>query len=123
MTEPNKQLAGKGRWRHILGYLGKLADMYLGLLLVKASLGVQLGSSHAYPGSAEAATNCGLVVSLNKFPRATHRQSLTLGCIRVLPRSPEPTQPVAGFRQHQIRIQLALQITYPKGGIDKHLFC
>ena len=39
------------------------ADLSLGLVLVAAHLGMQLGPSHAHPGSGEAAANCGSLCS------------------------------------------------------------
>lgn len=49
--------AGRGRERQILWCLGTFADPALGLVLVKAGLGAQLGLSHVQPSSAEATKN------------------------------------------------------------------
>ena len=63
MTEQNRQPVGRGRQRRILGCLGTFADFPPRPVLVKASLGTKLGPSFAQPGSAQAATNCGLLCS------------------------------------------------------------
>lgn len=78
MTEPNRQPTGGGRWWLISRCIGNFADLFLGPMLVNA--GEKLGPSHAHPGPAEAATNCGCLVVPNRLPRASHRQYLTLPC-------------------------------------------
>ena len=52
----------------------------LGLALVKASVGAQLGPSHSYPGPTEVAIKCVCFVATNRFSRANHRQLLVLVC-------------------------------------------
>ena len=72
--------------------LGIFADMPPGHLLVKVSLGVQLGFSHMHPDPAEVATNCGLLLVPNRFLRTSHGQHLTLACTGSLPKGSEHTQ-------------------------------
>ena len=74
------QPAGSGKWWQILWLLGMFADLPLGLGLVKAGLGVQLGPTPMQPSPVEAATNCGSLVALNRLPRATRGQHLALAC-------------------------------------------
>ena len=75
----------------ISGCLGTFADLPSGLLLVEAGLGIQLGTSHVYPGPAEAATNF-------EFPGSS--KLVAQGWLQVLPvidlhqnsqETPEPT--------------------------------
>ena len=57
MTESNRQPAGGGRQRWILGFLGTFADLALGIVLVKAYLGAQLSPSYVHSCPEEAATD------------------------------------------------------------------
>ena len=59
MTEPNRKLAGGGRQRQNSGCLGPFADLFLGSVLVEASVGANIGPSHAQQSPAEADTHCG----------------------------------------------------------------
>ena len=74
VIEPNRQPAGRGRQRWILGCFGTFADLSRGLVLVKASFGEQLVPSHMHLSSAEAAINCGLLTAPDTLLRANHKQ-------------------------------------------------
>ena len=121
VIEPTRQPAGRGRKKQILGCLETFAELLLGLVQVKAGLGVQLGPFYIHPGPAKAATNCRSLCSSKQD---------ALGQSQVVPdtgvyqshsqRSPESTHPVANFRQHQSYVQLASQATYSKGDLGRH---
>ena len=64
------------RW--ILWCPGTFADPPLGPVLVKASNAAQLGPSRVQPRLAEAATNCGSLVTSNRLLRTRRGQHLTL---------------------------------------------
>lgn len=55
-----------------MGCFETFADLPPGLVLVKASLGVQLGPPHAQPSPVEAAINYGLLIAPNRLPRAMY---------------------------------------------------
>ena len=54
-----------------------------GLVLIKASLGVQPSSFCTQTGPAERATHCGLLIAPNRLTRASHKQYLTKVYTRV----------------------------------------
>ena len=54
MTEPNEQLAGRGRGRQISGCTGSFADLPWDSGMIKDSLAVQFELSQADSGPAEA---------------------------------------------------------------------
>ena len=70
-------------------YLRPSLDLTPDSVPVKASLGVHHGPSHVHQGPAEASTNSGLLCSSKQWPRAYHRQHLTLNCTRVPPKRPQ----------------------------------
>lgn len=59
-----------------MGCLGTFADLSLGLLVIKVTLGVLLGPPCAQPGSAQAATHCGLLCSYKLVAQVSHMQHL-----------------------------------------------
>lgn len=67
-------------------------------VLVRAGLGAQLGSFCMYPCPAEAARNSGSLTAPNRFPRTSHRQRLTLACIRVPSKRPRTNTPSGQFQ-------------------------
>ena len=87
VTEPNRQIVDRSRQRRISQrWLGTFADLSLGLVLVKAGFGVQLGTSCIHPDPGEATTSYRSLVASKRLSQASHRQCLTLACIRVLPK-------------------------------------
>ena len=89
VTNPNKQSADGDRWRKTSGFLGIFADLFLGSVLVKASLSAQLYPLSTHPDPAEAATAVDDFVVINTLPRASHSKCLTLICTRVPPKKPQ----------------------------------
>lgn len=92
VSESNRQIVDRSRQRRIsLRWLETFADLSLGLVLVKAGLGVQLGTFCMHPG--EATTNYGSLVASKRLMQASHRQCLILVCTRVLPKRPRSNTP------------------------------
>ena len=58
VTEPNRQLAGRGNQRQFSGLFGPFANLPLGSVLMAAGLAAHLGPSHTHPHPKEAAANC-----------------------------------------------------------------
>ena len=101
------QLEACGSWYKtiFLGCLRTFADLLPVLVLVKASLGMQLGPSCILPGPAEAATNCWLVQLQTASQGPVTGSVLYWAVPESLPRGPEPTYSVATLRQYQRKIQ------------------
>lgn len=77
--------------------------------------GTQLGPSHPHPGPAEEATNCRSHGSSRHVARGQVQAASGIDLFRSPSKeSPEPTHPVAGFRQHQSMTQLAPKVAHPK---------
>lgn len=95
--------------------LGPFAHHPPGLMLVEAGLSEQLGPSHTYPSSAEIATNYRWLGSSQQITQG--HQCLTFNCTKVPTNVLEQTHPVASFRQHQSKIQLASQEANTKGDL------
>lgn len=96
------------------------ADLPLTFVLVEASLGTQLGPSHAHSGPAEPATNCGLLFS-SKQVAHSWSQAVPDTDLHQSPseKAPEPTHPVVGFKLHQSTNQLPSQSAHPKGDLGR----
>ena len=102
VTVPKRLPPGGGKQRRILGSLGPSAHQLPGPVLLKAGLGVQLIFSYTYPGPAEAATNCGSFYT-SKMVAQGQSQAAPDTELHQSPSqdAPDPTHPVASFRQHQ----------------------
>ena len=75
------------RQRWISGSSEALADTPLGLVLIKAGLGVQSGSFCTHPEPAEGTTCCGSLIAPNSCPRASQSRVW----LRATPESCRPT--------------------------------
>lgn len=103
-----------GRQRQISGCFGICDYLPVNLVLVKASLSVQFSPSCTHPGPAEPATNCSLLCNSKKVSQGQEQAAFDIGLHQSTSQGdPEPTYLVASFRQHQSKIQIVSQATYP----------
>lgn len=114
-------LTGGDSWRQTSGFLRTFAVLPLGLVLVKVSLGVQLDPSCIHPGPAEAAIKYELLCC-SKHISQGQSQAASYIALHQSPskEAPEQTHPMASFRQHQRRMQLASQAAHPKENLSRH---
>lgn len=120
LTGSGQAEADRGRPQ---GGLEVFADLPLGLVLVKASHGVQFGHPHIHPGPKEAATNCASFVALNRLPMANHKPYLTLVCTRMPPKKPQKQRtqwPASDNIRTGNRIQLVSQVVHTKGNLGRN---